>query len=124
MLKKIAIYLIKTRKRKVAIKEVEVEKEVEVIKEVYKDGKEIVKVEVEVPHIIEKEVVVEKIVEKPVVEKEFVVIPADVDLNKLNEITGNQTKPITLDELLKNIPLSKEDLSLNPRGKNDKYSAA
>jgi len=41
MLKKVAIYLIKTRKRKIAIKEVEVEKEVEIIKEIYKDGKEI-----------------------------------------------------------------------------------
>lgn len=124
MLKKIVIYLVKTRKRKVAIKEVEVEKEVEVIKEVYKDGKEIVKVEVEVPHIIEKEVVVEKIVEKPVIEKEFVVIPADVDLNKLNEITGNQTKPITLDELLKNIRFDKKDLTLKPKASYDKHSAA
>ena len=126
MLKKVAIYLIKTRKRKVAIKEVvvEVEKEVEVIKEIYKDGKEIVKVEVEVPHIIEKEVVVEKIVEKPIVEKEFVVIPADVDLNKLNEITGNKKTPITLDKLLKGMQHNKKDFTLNTKVKDDKYTAA
>ncbi len=124
MLKKVVIYLIKTRKRKIAIKEVEVEKEVEVIKEIYKDGKEIVKVEVEVPHIIEKEIVVEKIVEKQIIEKEFVVIPADVDLNKLNEITGNQTKPKSLDEFLEAIEQSREDFTIKPGASNDKYSAA
>jgi len=124
MLKKVVIYLIKTRKRKIVIKEVEVEKEVEVIKEIYKDGKEIVKVEVEVPHIIEKEIVVEKIVEKQIIEKEFVVIPADVDLNKLNEITGNQTKPKSLDEFLEAIEQSREDFTIKPGASNDKYSAA
>lgn len=124
MLKKVVIYLIKTRKRKIAIKEIEVEKEVEVIKEIYKDGKEIVKVEVEVPHIIEKEIVVEKIVEKQIIEKEFVVIPADVDLNKLNEITGNQTKPKSLDEFLEAIEQSREDFTIKPGASNDKYSAA
>lgn len=124
MLKKVLIYLIKTRKRKVAIKEVEVEKEVEVIKEVYKDGKKIVKVEVEVPHIIEKEVIVERIVQKPIIEKEFVVIPADTDLNKLNEITGNQTKPVTLDELLEDTQHSTKDFTLKAKAKDDKYSAA
>ena len=124
MLKKIVIYLIKTRNRKVAIKEIEVEKEVEVIKEVYKDGKEIVKVEVEVPHIIEKEVIVERIVEKPIIEKEFVVIPADVDLNKLNEITGNTTKPKDLDEFLETIGHNKKDFTLKTGATHDKYSAA
>ncbi len=124
MLKKVVIYLIKTRKRKIAIKEVEVEKEVEVVKEIYKDGKEIVKVEVEVPHIIEKEVVVEKVVEKHIVEKVFVTVPADVDLNKLNEITGNQTKPMTFDELLNNTPFSKKEFISNIKAKNDRYTAA
>jgi hypothetical protein len=124
LLKKVLIYLIKTRKRKIAIKEVEVEKEVEVIKEIYKDGKEIVKVEVEVPYIIEKEVIVEKIVEKPIIEKEFVVIPADTDLNRLNEITGNQTKPVTLEELLEATQHSKKDFTLKAKAKDDKYSAA
>ncbi len=124
MLKKVAIYLIKTRKRKIAIKEVEVEKEVEVIKEIYKDGKEIVKVEVEVPHIIEKEVIVEKIVEKPIIEKEFVVIPADVDLNKLNEITGNKKTPITLEKLLKGMQHNKKDFTLKAKDRDDKYTAA
>jgi len=126
MLKKVVIYLIKTRKRKIAIKEVkvEVEKEIEVIKEIYKDGKEIVKVEVEVPHIIEKEVVVEKIVEKPIVEKEFIVIPADVDLNRLNEITGNTTKPKELDEFLETIGQNKKDFTIKNGSSYDKYSAA
>jgi hypothetical protein len=124
LLKKVLIYLIKARKRKIAIKEVEVEKEVEVIKEIYKDGKEIVKVEVEVPYIIEKEVIVEKIVEKPIIEKEFVVIPADTDLNRLNEITGNQTKPVTLEELLEATQHSKKDFTLKAKAKDDKYSAA
>jgi len=124
VLKKIVVYLIKTRKRKVAIKEVEIEKEVEVIKEVYRDGKEIVKVEVEVPYIIEKEVIVEKIVEKPIIEKEFIVIPSDVDLNKLNEITGNQTKPKNLDEFLEAIERSRKDFTIQSGISNDKYSAA
>jgi len=124
LLKKIIIYLIKTRKRKIAIKEIEVEKEVEVIKEIYKDGKEIVKVEVEVPHIIEKEIVVEKIVEKPIVEKEFIVIPADINLNKLNEITGNKTKPKSLDEFLEAIEQSREDFTIKAGKSHDKYSAA
>ncbi len=124
MLKKIVVYLIKTRKRKVAIKEIEVEKEVEVIKEVYKDGKEIVKVEIEVPHIIEKEVIVERIVEKPIIEKEFVVIPADVDLNKLNEITGNTAKSKDLDEFLETIGQNKKDFTLKTGATDDKHSAA
>ncbi len=124
MLKKIIIYLIKTRNRKVAFNEIEVEKEVEVIKEVYKDGKEIVKVEVEVPYIIEKEVIVERIVEKPIIEKEFVVIPADIDLNKLNEITGNTTKPKDLDEFLETIGQNKKDFTLKTGATHDKYSAA
>ena len=124
MIKKLVIYLIKTRKRKIAIKEVEIEKEIEVIKEVYKDGKEIVEVTVEVPHIIEKEVIVEKIVEKPIIEKEFIVIPADVDLNKLNEITGNQTKPKSFEELLEAIQQSREDFTLKAGVINDKYSVA
>ena len=124
MLKKIVIYLIKTRNRKVAIKEIEIEKEVEVIKEVYKDGKEIVKVEVEVPHIIEKELLVEKIVEKPIIEKELIVIPADVDLNKLNEITGNTTKPKDLDKFLEAIGQNIKDFTLKTGAKHDKYSVA
>jgi len=124
ILKKVIIYLIKTRHRKVVTKEVEIEKEVEVIKEVYKDGKEIVKVEVEVPRIIEKEVVVEKVVKVPVVEKEFVVIPADIDLNKLNEITKNDTKPVQLKEILNNMGLDIKDLTLRNGNKYDKYSAA
>ena len=104
--------------------EVKAEKEVEIKVVEAVEPKDEVKVEVEVPHIIEKEVVVEKIVEKPIVEKEFVVIPADVDLNKLNEITGNKKTPITLEKLLKGMQHNKKDFTLNTKVKDDKYTAA
>ncbi len=125
-LRKAIYYFIKTRKRKVVTKEVEIE--VEVIKEVetivYKDGKEIVKVEVEVPHIIEKEVVVEKIVEKPIVQKEFIVVPADVDLNKLNELSKSGSSPAKLEEVLKNMSKNKSIFNIPVEANNDKHRAA
>jgi len=118
-LKKLLYYIIKTRIRKV--KEIEVEKEVEVIKEVekvvYKDGKEIVTVEV--PHFIDKEVVVEKIVEKPIIEKEFITIPADVDLNEFNKLTNHGSIPQDLAEVLK-----KYNLSSKQGANDDKYRVA
>ncbi len=124
--KKIVMYLIKTRKRKIIEKivEIEVEKEIEVIKEIYKDGKEIVEVKVEVPYIIEKEVIVERIVEKPIIEKEFVVIPADIDLNKLNEITGNGSTPRDLSDILKEISDNPSKFTFGQGAYNDKYRAA
>jgi len=95
LLKKAIIYLIKTRKRKT----VEVVKEVEVIQEVekivYKDGKEIVTVEIEVPHIIEKEVVVERTVEVPVIQKVLVAVPADVDLEKIDKLAKKGATPMS-----------------------------
>ncbi|MEA2016993.1 MAG: hypothetical protein U9N59_00985 [Campylobacterota bacterium] len=123
-------YLISTRNRKVKIQEIE--KEVEVVKEiektVYKDGKEIVKVEVEVPHIIEKEIVVEKIIEKPIIQKELVVIPTGLDLNKLNEITKDGTVPKDLANILNNYENSdkKSKLKFNSYNgvQNDKYTVA
>jgi len=123
MLKKVVIYLIKTRKRKVLVKEIEVEiiKEVEVEKIVYKDGKEVVKVEVEVPHIIEKEVVVEKVVEIPVIEKEFVIVPESIDLNELNKIAKTGSIPKHLKDILEEIRDSKVKFT----GVNhDQYRAA
>lgn len=124
-LRKIIGYLISTRARKVVVKEVEIE--VEVIKEVekiiYKDGKEIVKVEIEVPHIIEKEVVVEKIIEKPIIEKEFITVPVDINLNELNKLTGYGSTPKDLEEVLKKI--NEETKEQAAQGVNDdKYRAA
>ena len=89
LLRKTIGYLIATRKRKIA--EIEVIKEVEVVKEVenivYKEGKEIVEVE--------------RIVKVPMIEKEFVVIPADVNLNSVNELTKSGSTPADLMEILK-----------------------
>ncbi len=99
-LKKLVIYTIKTRTRKVRIEEKEVEKEV--IKEietiVYKDGKEIVEVKIKEPYIIEQERIVLQTVEKPVIVKEYVIVPAGTDLNILDELTGG-VKPKTIEEL-------------------------
>ena len=124
-LRKIIAYQISTRKRKVITKEIP--KIVEVIKEVdrivYKDGKEVVKVNVEVPYIIEKEVVVEKIVEKLVVEKEFITVPADIDLNELNKLTGHGSVPKDLEDVLRKINDEMKDKIL--RGANNhKYRSA
>ena len=128
MQKKIVMYLIKTRKRKVITKEIEiekiVEKEIEIVKEIYKEGKEIVEVEVEVPHIIEKEVIVEKIKEVPIVEKELIVIPADVDLNKLNELTGNTLKPKKLKNFLEDMGKDIKEYTINLGADNDKHNIA
>jgi hypothetical protein len=126
-LRKIIGYLISTRTRKVITKTVEVEIEKEVEKEVevivYKDGKEIVEVEIEVPHIIEKEIVIEKIVKVPVVEKEFVTVPADINLNELNKLTGHGTVPKDLKDILRKINDGMEELKI--RGvNNDKYRSA
>lgn len=104
-LKKIIIYQIKTRNRKVIVQELEVEKivEVPVEKEVYKEGKEIVRVEVEVPHLVEKPIIVEKIVEKIVIEKEFVTVPSSIDLNALNKISKTGSVPEPLDNVIQKI---------------------
>jgi len=122
ILKKVVIYLIKTRRRKVAFKEVEVVKEVEVEKVVYKDGKEIVKVEIEVPKIIEKPVIVEKTVEVPIIEKEFVIVPESIDLNELNKIAKTGSIPKNLKDLIEEISDTK---TAKFTGVNyDKYRAA
>ena len=107
LLKKLIIYIIKTRVRKVATKEVEVIKEVEVEKVVYKDGKEIEKVEIEVPKIIDRPVIVEKIVEVPVIEKEFVTVPESIDLNKLNKIAKTGAVPKHLKDIIDEIQETK-----------------
>lgn len=127
LLSKIAIYLIKTRKRKVKEIEKEVIKEVEIEVEkiVYKDGKEIIKVEVEKPIIVDQEKVVEKIVQVPVVEKEYVVIPAGLDLNELNKSSNSGMVPEELKELIKD---SQNKLQTNPFKKkganNDQHKTA
>jgi len=129
-IRKVIGYLISTRHRKVKVQEIE--KEVEVIKEIekiiYKDGKEIVKVEVEVPHIIEKEIIVEKVIEKPIIQKELVVIPTGLDLNKLNEITKDGSVPKDLADVLNNYKNSdkKPNFKFNSYNgvQNDKYTVA
>lgn len=120
-LRKIIGYLISTRARKVVVKEVEIEVEVskEVEKIVYKDGKEIVKVEIEVPHVIEKEIIVEKIVERPVIEKEFITIPADIDLNEFNKIAGYGNVPTSLSDYLNQIKSSAESDSNRTKNRSD-----
>jgi hypothetical protein len=108
LLKRVIKYLILTRKRKVIVKEVEkvVEKEIEVEKVVYKDGVELKEVKVEVPHIIEKEVVVEKEVEKPVIQKELVLVPAGIDLKKIESILNEKLKISNYDEFIQNFKLT------------------
>jgi len=105
LLKKLLVYIIKTRIRKVAIKEVELikEVEVEVEKVIYKDGKEIEKVEIEVPKIIDRPIVVEKVVEVPIIEKEFVIVPESIDLNELNKIAKTGAVPKHLKDIIDEI---------------------
>ena len=125
-LRKIIGYLISTRTRKIIVKEVE--KEIEVIKEVekiiYKDGKEIVKVEIEVPYIIEKEVIVEKIIEKLIIEKEFITVPADINLNEFNKIAGHGSTPKDLEEILRKINKEIGEQELDKGVNGGKYRAA
>lgn len=121
-LKKLVIYTIKTRTRKVRVVEKEVE--IEVIKEietiVYKDGKEIVEVKIKEPHIIEQEKIVLQTVEKPIIVKEYVIVPAGTDLNILDELTGG-VKPKTIEELHKE---SNKSASTSKGFSFDKHTAA
>ena len=118
-------YLIATRRRKVITKEIEIEVEVikEVEKIVYKDGREIVEIEIEVPHIIEKKIVIEKIVKVPVIEKEFVTVPADTNLNELNKLTGHGSIPKDLQDVLRKINEGMEELKMQGVN-NDQYRTA
>lgn len=121
-LKKLVIYTIKTRTRKVRIEEKEVEKEV--IKEietiVYKDGKEIVEVKVKEPYIVEQEKIVLQTVEKPIIVKEYVIVPSGTDLSILDELTGG-VKPKTIEELYEE---SKKSASTSKGFSFDKHTAA
>jgi len=124
-LKKVIIYLIKTRHRKVKTVEVEVEKEVkvEIEKLIYKDGKEIVKVEVEKPVIIEQEKIVEKIVQVPVVEKEYIIVPAGTDLNRLNKLSSSGIVPKELSKMLKEEEAKNKNYTMKGL-RHDQYKTA
>jgi len=121
-LKKLVIYTIKTRTRKIRVEEKEVIKEVikEVETIVHKDGKEIVEIKIKEPHIIEQEKIVIQTVEKPVIVKEYVIVPAGTDLTILDELTGG-VKPKTIEELREE---SNKNTSKSKGFNFDKHTAA
>lgn len=110
---KLIVYLIKTRKRKVITNEIETIKEVEVVKEVeieiYKEGKEIQEVYIEVPKIIDKEVIVERIVHVPMIEKEFITVHAGSNLESVNDLALNGKIPKDLQVQQKPMKESSDD---------------
>ena len=64
------------------------------------------------------------IIEKPIIEKEFVVVPADVDLNEFNKLSNSGSIPKDLSEILRKMNEQEQEINLKTGVNHDRYKAA